>query len=180
MVITLELVRDTWKACYSAERLALLYDTSKSALEVLTRKDGPWARVPYKDRLWTVLREGVLTDKQLRLVAVSYASRALRDERKAGREPDPRSWEAVKVAKKFANGKATEQELSAAESAAWSAAWSAAPSAAWSAARAAESAAWSAAQSAAQSAAPSAAPSAARSAAQEWQVKTLVKLLLQK
>jgi hypothetical protein len=60
----------------------------------------------------------------------------------------------ISVVRRYANGKATDDELSAAWSAAESAAWSAAESAAWSAA---ESAAWSAAESAAWSAARSAA-----------------------
>ena len=78
---------------------------------------------------------------------------------------DPRSIEAVRVARLFALGQATEAELSAAESEAWSAAESAesAESArsAWSA--------WSASRSAAESAAAeSASRSAAESARSAW------------
>jgi hypothetical protein len=107
--------------------------------------------------------------------AVWCARRALLAERKAGREPHKDSWRVLKVKLQWLNGKATDDELSAAwsaarsaaESAARSAAESAAWSAAWSAARsAAESAAWSAAESAARSAAESAVRSAARSAAE--------------
>jgi len=77
----------------------------------------------------------------LRLFACWVAERALKAERKAGREPDPRSWNAIKVTRDFVNGTATAQE----QGAAWSAAGSAAESAAWSAARsAARSAAWGA------------------------------------
>ena len=80
---------------------------------------------------------------------------------------DQRSIAALDVSERFANGEATNDDLSAAWSAAESAAWSAAESAAESAARsAAESAAWSAAESAAWSAAESAARSAAWSAAE--------------
>jgi len=99
---------------------------------------------------------------------------------------DPRPREAIAVARAFAEGEATEEELNTAESAAWSAAWSAAESAAWSAARnaarsaawsAAESAAWSAARNAARSAAWNAARnaawSAARSAERRWQTERL-------
>ena len=80
--------------------------------------------------------------RELRLFAAWCARQALMAERKAGREPDPRSWQAVRVAVRYAAGLATADELSAARSAAWSAA----RSAAWSAA--AESAAYSAAYSA--------------------------------
>ena len=110
-------------------------------------------------------------ERELRLFAISEARWALLAERKAGREPDKRSWEALRVARLYAAGKATAAQLGAAESATWSAARSAAESATWSAARsaarsAAESAAWSAAESAARSAAESAARSAAWSAAE--------------
>jgi len=105
-------------------------------------------------------------ERELRLFAVSEARLALSAERKAGREPDKRSWDVLRVARLFVDGKATDAQLSAAESAAESAARSAARSAAESAAEsAARSAAESAARSAAESAALSAAESAARSAA---------------
>jgi len=118
--------------------------------------------------------------------ACSCLEDMLHAERKAGREPDPRSWKAVQTKRRWLAGKATDEELDAAGSAAaiaaWSAAWSAAESvaesAAWSVAEsvagsvaesvaesAAESAAWNAAWNAARSAARSAAESAAESAA---------------
>ena len=103
--------------------------------------------------------------KALRHFACDVAFETLTNERKQGREPDQRSWNAIVVARKWIEGEATEEERSAAQSAAESAAESAARSAARSAAEsAAESAAWSAAESAF-SAARSAAFSAARSAA---------------
>ena len=110
--------------------------------------------IPGADRLWVVLREGVLPALVLREFAAMCAAIRLEAERDAGREPDPRSWAAVDVALRHAAGEATDEELSAARSAARSAAglavgW-AARSAAWSAA---ESAAWAAAWSAAESAA---------------------------
>ena len=80
-------------------------------------------------------------ERELRLFACDCAERALKRERKAKREPDKRSREAVRVARLFAHGKATQKELSAA----WGAAASAASSAAWgAAASAARSAAWGA------------------------------------
>ena len=76
---------------------------------------------------------------------------------------DPRSIAVLDVAERYANGQATDKDLSAA----WSAAWSAVESAVESAAK---SAAWSAAVSAAWSAAKSAAESAAANAA--WSAQT--------
>ena len=106
-----------------------------------------------------------------RLFAIDCATRALNREKKSGRTPDPRSYEALKVARKFAKGEATYDELSAAESAARLAAESAAWLAAWLAAR---SAAESAARLAAWLAARSAAESAAESAEVKWQRKRLM------
>lgn len=66
----------------------------------------------------------------LRLFACDIAEEVLLAERKRGREPHADSWRAIEVARRWVNGKATDEERSAAESAAKSAAWSAAWSAA--------------------------------------------------
>ena len=58
------------------------------------------------------------------------AERVLKAERKAGREPDPRSWAAIWVKRQWLQGKATDEELAAARAAAGDAA-----GAAWDAAR---------------------------------------------
>ena len=118
MLITLELVRDTWCACYSHERLADLYDRPHTPLEVLTRNDGPWAYVPPKDRLWTIFQDEVLSDRTFRLIACAVADHMLSNEREAGRTPDPRSVEAVRVARLFADGLATSTQLDAAHASA--------------------------------------------------------------
>jgi len=157
-----------WGACYEPGRLAELFAEPKTVMEVLTLSGGPWANVPPKDRLWVVLQKGVLDDRTLRLFACECADRAIARIAK----PDPRSVDAVRVAREFAEGRATGGELRAAESAAARAAESAesavaravARAAAWAAARAAGSAARSAAFAAAESAA-WAAESAAESAA---------------
>ena len=60
-------------------------------------------------------------EKNARLFACDCAHRALMRERRAGREPDERSWNAVRVARAFARGKASEQERAAAWAAAWAA-----------------------------------------------------------
>jgi len=97
-------------------------------------------------------------DKTLRLFACWCARNALALIEK----PDPRSVDAVDVAEKFANGKATVEELAAA----WDAAWDAARDAAWDAARAA---AWDAARAAAWD--------AARDAAWDAQIEHLKEML---
>jgi hypothetical protein len=94
------------------------------------------------------------------------AEQALLNGRKEGREPHKDSWNAIKVRRLWLQGKATDEDLSAAYFAADFAARSAADSAAYFAADfAADSAADSAAYSAAYSAARFAADSAAYSAA---------------
>lgn len=80
------------------------------------------------------------------------AGNALQHERKAGHEPDQRSWDAIRVKRRWLHGDATDEELSAASEAAWSAS-AASSAAAWSASAAAWAAAWAAASAAARSAA---------------------------
>ena len=102
----------------------------------------------------------------LRNFACDVAEEALLSERKAGREPDPRSFDAISVMRRFIVGNATETERFAAEKSAWSSANSAGKNLTKNAAhRVANSASKSAAQSAAESAAWSLAQSAARGAA---------------
>jgi hypothetical protein len=83
----------------------------------------------------------------LREFACRCAEDALLREGREGREPDARSWAAVRAARRRLRGEIDDEALSAAWSAAWSAAesaaWSAAGSAArWAAGSAAGSAAW--------------------------------------
>jgi hypothetical protein len=100
----------------------------------------------------------------LRRFACDCADGALHRERTAGREPDKRSWEAVRVARRHAIGQARDEDLDAA----WAAAWAAARDAVWAAARdAARDAAWATARDAAWAAARDAAWAAARAAARD-------------
>ena len=169
MKITLKMVRDDWGACYDADRLAKLYDRPMTALEVLTRTDGPWADVPQIDRLWTVLHKDVLTDKTFRLFAVWCAREALSRVEK----PDPRSVNACDVAERHAHGQATNEELAAAKDDAWAArnAMDARD------ARDAAMAAWSAATSAGWSAATGAGRDASMGSARDVQVNKLVEII---
>ena len=98
------------------------------------------APIPAADRLWLLIR---CTDARTqRLFACDCAERALA--RIAS--PDPRSIEAVRVARLYADGQATDAELGAAWDAVWAArdAAGAAGAAAWDAAWAARDAAWAA------------------------------------
>jgi hypothetical protein len=88
--------------------------------------------------LWTVGAE-----KVIKLAACMFAERALEARKKAGKATDDRSWEAIRVARAYLNGKATKAELDTARStaAAAAAAAAAAYAAAYAAAAAADAAA---------------------------------------
>lgn len=114
------------------------------------------------------------TDSRLRHFATDCAERAL----KRAKVEDERSWRAIKVARAFADGKATVGELAAAYSAAGRAAHNAAHNAAYNAAySAAGSAAYSAAHNATYSAAHNASYSAAYRAERKWQNAQFIKLI---
>ncbi len=105
--------------------------------------------------LWVATRDGVLTDRELRLLAV-WAARQVEH-----LMHDARSIAVLDVAERHANGQATDKELAAARAAAWAAARDAAMAAAW-------ASAWAAARDAAMAAARAAAWAAAWDAA--WDV----------
>ena len=94
-----------------------------------------WSTAKPEWLLWVATRKGVLTDRELRLLAV-WACRQVQH-----LMGDPRSIAALDVAERFANGQATKKELAAARDAARDAAWSAARDAARDAAQA-KQAAW--------------------------------------
>ena len=106
--------------------------------------------------IWMATRQGVLTDRELRLFAVWCVRQAQH------LLTDPRSVSTIDVAERYANGEATDGELTAARTAASVAAWTSASVAARAAARAA---AWAAARTAASVAASGAANAAASAAA---------------
>ena len=132
-----------------------------------------WANCPKVDwLLWITDKTGRPDDRTLRLFAVWCARNTpLADGRKTGNLiTDPRSLAALDVAERFANGKASADELAAAWNAAgyaaWAAAWAAAEEAAWNAAWDAGAAAGAAAGNAAGNAA---------GAAQATQFRSMVK-----
>ena len=161
MKVTVEQVM-AWKPCgwdgqdngknYTEARVRKLFGRRKymTALQILGLD------IPYEDRLWGVLREELIWARTLRYFSCDCAERALERERREGREPDPRSWEAVRVSRLYAAGKATKEELAAAE--------------------AAGAAVWTAAARAAAEAVAEAA-GVAREAERRWQVEHLKKML---
>jgi hypothetical protein len=124
--------------------------------------------IPIRDRVWVALHKEFFSDKELRLLACDIAEKSLTDHKVT----DQRSWNAIKVARSFANGEATKGELAAARAAAWAAADAAARAArataratAHAAAAAAHAAAWAARSTDAAWAANAAANAAASAAA---------------
>lgn len=136
-------------ACYPGARLRALYDRPMTPLEVCERRDGPWADVSSRDRFWVLTRPGLLDGRVLRLAACHVARMALDSALEAGREPDARSWQAVEVAERYAEGKATAKELADAAAEAEAAAAAAETAEAWTAWQATKSAAYAAAWAAA-------------------------------
>jgi hypothetical protein len=112
------------------------------------------------------------------------AGRSLRAERKAGREPDTRSWAAIAAKRKWLSGEISDAELDAARAAAMAAARAAERAAAMAAARAAAEAAERAAARAARAAraaaraAMAAAEAAERAAAQNRKLESMLRKLL--
>ena len=106
MLITLELVRDQWKACYSRERLEALFHRPHTALEVLTRTDGAWPDVSDADRLWTVLHDGALPLSTLRSFAADCAERAKMHAARAARAARARAAAARDAARSAAGAAA--------------------------------------------------------------------------
>jgi hypothetical protein len=112
--------------------------------------------------IWAVTREGVLTDRELRLFACFCARQNWH------LLTDDRSKHAIEVAERYADGLATDDDLAAARAEAMDAA----NAAAWTAARAAAmDAAWAEARDAAWAAAWAA--SSASASAQDAQIKWL-------
>ena len=126
--VTIEQVME-WGPClpkYTEERIRKLFGLRKrlTALQILRLP------IPEEDWLWAVLHSDFLTDQQMRLFACDCAERVL-PIFKAAYPSDKHPRECIDVARRFANGAATKEELSAARDAAWAAAGAAAKTAAW-------------------------------------------------
>ena len=124
IVFGLEDIR-RWGPCYDPSKYAA-EGTRGTVLDVLRHK-----KLSAPDKLWLVCREELLDAGLLRRFAVAQA-KTVRKHIKAGNKKE--FDRVLRVCLRFSEGKATQDELSAARSAAESAAWSAARSAAWSAA----------------------------------------------
>ena len=147
--LTIKDIRDLGP-CYDPVKY-LPKDWSGDVLDILDIKD-----CGFEDRLWVVTR--FLSDRVNRLFAVYCARQAIA----LIKNPDERNLNACDVAERFAYGKATREELAAANSAAW-AAWAdadtddaavaAANDAAWAVRAAARYVTWDSARNAARDAA---------------------------
>jgi hypothetical protein len=151
-------------ACREGARWALSISADMSAVwdAMIEQGKHDWL-------IWTATRPGVFPDSTLRKLACRFVRETpLSDGRMVwDLLTDDRSRRAIEVAEAFANGKATESELSAAYAAAYSAACVAAEAAAYAAAY---SAACVAAEAAADAAAEAAAWAAACVAAARYTV----------
>ena len=156
----------SWKPCYDPIK-HLPESWSGNAIDILNHDT-----ISPPDKLWVVCREDLIDAKTLRLFAVWCARQV------EHLMHDDRSKIALDVAEKFAHGKATAEELTAAWAAAGAAARAAAGDAAWAAAGAAAGdAAWAAAGAAARAAAGAAAGDAAWDAAKDAQINQLIKMI---
>ena len=162
------------------------YHSSPSWFDALRYAPGPVAcivevsRPVAKDTDKAVSRRRKLivaknADGLLRAFACDCAERALLRERQQGREPDERSWKVIEVARRYAEGKATEKELRAAEASA-EAAWAAEAAEAARLSAEAAWAAWLSAKASAEAAAKASAE-AAEAAEAKWQREHLTELL---
>jgi len=152
--------------CLNAQQVEAFFGGKKRmTLADLARM--PVESLSYPDRLRLFLREDFLPAKTLHLLACTFAERALRRERKAGREPDTRSWNVIRVKRRWIDGKATDDELASASWVAWAASAARDASAAW-AARAAWAASAASVASVAWAAREASAASAARDASVAW------------
>jgi hypothetical protein len=109
---TREFCRD-FGACPEGTRFALKFETMKDCYAALLRgeageKSAGWA-------VWTITREGVISDRNLRLFAVRCARRVQH------LMTDERIIKALDAAERYANGEATDDELAAARAAAYAA-----------------------------------------------------------
>ena len=111
-----------WKPCeeYTKERLRKLAGRRRkmSGLQILALK------IPVADQFWAILKHGFLSDKDLRLFACDCAEHTLHFfEEKFPADKRPR--DCIAVARRFASGEATVEEMDAAWAAAGAAAWAA-------------------------------------------------------
>lgn len=133
--ITLDGIMDL-RPCYSRDKVAdLMGDRANASMRDIATAE----HVPVEDRVWLLIH--ILTEPEQHEAACRFAEVALWNERRAGREPDPRSWAAIDAKRAWLQGKISDADLYTALCAAHNAAEDAAASAAEAAARAAAAAA---------------------------------------
>jgi hypothetical protein len=93
---------------YPKSRVQELIGDGKTPVEILKLP------ISTEDKLKFVLHNDILSQRILRLFACMCAERALERERNLGREPHPDSWRAIEIARKYANGNATDLDLNTA------------------------------------------------------------------
>ena len=118
-----------WRPCWDEDKILALAGarTEFTLREVLTHPG-----IKAVNKVWVACH--AMPPREARLFRADCALRCLVRERAAGREPDPRSWNAVRVTHDFALGKASEADLRVAAAASCAASCAAADSAADSAA----------------------------------------------
>jgi hypothetical protein len=93
---TIEDIR-SWDPCYDPSRY-LPEGWSGTSIDILKNES-----IPFKDRLWVVLRTELVSERTMGLFAVWCYRQTL----KFITDPDTRSIEAASVAERYANGHAT-------------------------------------------------------------------------
>ena len=116
-----------WRPCsdYPRKRINSLF----AGRESLSWEDIVALDISTEDKLWALLREDFIPDRELHLLACDFAEKVLH------LTDDPRCAEVIRVKRIWVDGKATYEELAAARAAAWAAVRAAAWDAAWDAAR---------------------------------------------
>jgi hypothetical protein len=99
-----------WFVFYSRERVTALVGDGLTALEIADLD------IPARDRLWILLREDFIPNKELRLLACEVAQDAVTRSWTVGLNPQ----DAIDTARRFARGEAAREDLSFVSSA-WTA-----------------------------------------------------------
>lgn len=166
--ITVEKIK-SWGPCLSDVALSEIIDATGFNGSATPLEIARCEVIKPDHRLWILLREEIIPEMELHKLGCKFAERALRRERKAGREPHPDSWKAVKIKRLWIKGKATDKELDAAHRVACIAARRVPSNVTRSAARsAARCAAWIVARSVAEG---------EETFEQQWQIKQVAKIL---
>ena len=106
--VTRDLLRAA-NSCYGAARENELIPENGLTIREVAELD-----IPVRDKIWAICYASNAPDNALREFACWCARNALNAARKVGREPDPRSWNAVDIAERYARGEASQAELDAA------------------------------------------------------------------